>query len=109
MAFDQEDAERIWIGRREANSVAFRDPAHRSADSARLSYLPAGHAQGYADCFDLFVADTYAAICGGQTPDGLPLVDDGVRTAHIVDAVLLSARTRAWVDVSANVPSEVTS
>ena len=50
------------------------------------------------DC-EVFVADSYAAIGGGD-PDGLPWFADGARSAHIVDAVVASARAgAAWVDV----------
>jgi predicted dehydrogenase len=100
VAFDQEDAERLWVGRRQANTVSFRDPAENAPDSARLSYLPAGHAQGYADCFEAFVRDTYAAIETGTRPEGLPVVADGVRTALIVEAVIDSATRGTWVDVT---------
>jgi hypothetical protein len=75
-----------------------RDAAHLSPDAARLATLPAGHGQGYHDCFDLFVADAYAAM-SGAAPDGLPLVADGVRAATITDAVLASARSRSWTEV----------
>ena len=44
--------------------------------------VPAGHPQGYQDCFDAFVADTYAAIAG-EAPDGLPTFTDGLRAARI--------------------------
>lgn len=111
VAFDEEDTERLWIGRQAGNTIAFRDPGHGSPEATRLSFLPAGHAQGYADCFDLFVADAYTAMRSGNVPDGLPLVDAGVRTAIIVDAVLESAAARSWVDVRTEmpVPSEVVS
>ena len=77
----------------------YRDAAYLAPDAARLSWLPAGHAQGYDDCFDLFVADAYAAI-GGQPPEGLPLIGDGVRAARITDAVLASAGTGSWTEVA---------
>jgi predicted dehydrogenase len=98
VVFDQEQPERIEIGRREGRTVLFRDPATMAPDAARLATMPAGHAQGYQDCFNLFVADTYAAI-GGEAPDGLPLAVDGVRSARIIDAVLASAKTRSWQEV----------
>ena len=41
-------------------------PGDLSPPAARLAVLPAGHPQGYADCFDLFVADVYAAVAGGE-------------------------------------------
>ena len=75
-----------------------RDPDCGSAEQRRLSYLPAGHPQGYADCFAAFVADTYAAI-DGDKPEGLPTFADGLRSARIVDAVLRSARTSTWTEV----------
>jgi predicted dehydrogenase len=99
VAFDQEEAERLWVGHKEVNSLVHRDPATNAPEAARLSYLPAGHAQGYADCFEAFVRDTYAAVETGEVPDGLPLVADGVRTAHIVEAVIVSERLGSWVDV----------
>ncbi|QRK11246.1 Gfo/Idh/MocA family oxidoreductase [Archangium violaceum] len=100
LAFDQEQPESLWVGRRSGPSLVLRDPGHLSAPAARLSPLPAGHPQGYHDCFDLFVADTYAAIAGAE-PDGLPRFEDGVRAARITDAVLASARTQSWVEVPA--------
>lgn len=90
LAFDQEQPERLWHGRRDASQDLLRDPDTLSAAAAGYSRLPAGHAQGYQDCFDAFVADTRAAI-GGAAPDGLPTFEDGLRSAHVVDAVLRSS------------------
>ncbi|HET6773153.1 MAG TPA: Gfo/Idh/MocA family oxidoreductase [Acidimicrobiales bacterium] len=100
VTFDQEAPETLLLGHREGTTALARDAALLAPDAARLSHLPAGHAQGYQDCFDLFVADAYAAMAG-VAPDGLPLVADGVRAARITDAVMASARTRAWTDVVA--------
>ena len=99
VVFDQEHPETLWVGRRDHALMLQRDPAHLSADAARLAPLPAGHGQGYHDCFDLFVADAYAAI-RGEAPDGLPLIGDGVRAARLTDAVLASARSRSWTEVA---------
>jgi predicted dehydrogenase len=84
-----------------------RDIAGMSADASRLSFLPAGHPQGYADCFDLFVADAHAAARGEAPADGMPLFADGLRSAQIVEAVLCSAREQRWVDVPVTTPTEV--
>jgi predicted dehydrogenase len=100
VTFDQEAPETLLVGRREGTTALARDTAFLAPDAARLSRLPAGHAQGYHDCFDLFVADAYAAMAGAA-PDGLPLVADGVRAARITDAVMASARTGTWTDVVA--------
>lgn len=99
VAFDQEDAERLWIGRPDQREEVFvRGPGAGSAEQRRLATLPAGHAQGYGDCFEAFVADTYRAI-DGERPDGLPTFEDGLRSALIVDRVITSARTRGWTSI----------
>src|SRR4051794_27676654 len=99
-AFDQEDPEVLWWGRRDAATLVRRDPAALSPAAARLAFLPPGHPQGYADCFDLFVADAYAGITG-DAPDGLPGFADGLRAVRLTEAVLESARAERWVDVPA--------
>jgi predicted dehydrogenase len=98
-AFDQEQAESFWFGTAEGSRQVVRDAGSGSPEQRRLSYLPAGHAQGYADCFAAYVADTYAAIRGEQ-PEGLPTFADGVRSARIVDAVVRSSRTSTWTAVA---------
>jgi predicted dehydrogenase len=101
--FDQEHAEHLWIGSEEQATILSRDPNHGSAEQRRLSNLPAGHAQGYAQCFEAFVADSYAAVrahsTGEPAPDGLPTFADGARAAAICDAMLESAKNGAWVGV----------
>ncbi|GAA4917786.1 Gfo/Idh/MocA family oxidoreductase [Stackebrandtia albiflava] len=99
LSFDQEQPELLWLGRRDHSSLLVRDPATLGAEAARLSRVPAGHAQGYQDCFNAFVADTAAAVAG-ESPDGLPRFVDGARAARIAAAVLDSAERGGWVEVS---------
>ncbi|MFC7615644.1 Gfo/Idh/MocA family protein [Actinokineospora soli] len=97
--FDQEDPERLWVGGRAGNSVLLRDPDTLSESAAPYATLPAGHAQGYQDCFDAFVADTYRAV-RGTAPDGLPTFADGLRAVRITEAVLASASADGdWTEV----------
>jgi predicted dehydrogenase len=107
LAFDQENPETLWCGRREATTVLQRDPGWLSPPAARLATLPAGHPQGYGDCFDAFIADVYDAIETGVVADGMPVFSDGLRAAQITDAVLASAREESWVDLPAAAPIEV--
>lgn len=97
--FDQESPETVWLGRPEYSTLLHRDPGHGAPDARRFSTLPAGHPQGYMQCFEAFVADTYAAI-GGDHRGGLPTFADGARSARIVDAVVESARTGTHVTVA---------
>ncbi len=101
LAFDQEHPEELWSGRRESLTIIRRDPATLSPAAARFAFLPGGHPQGYADCFDAFVADVYEGVRDGSTVDGMPTFSDGLRAALITDAVLASAREERWVDVAA--------
>ena len=96
--FEQERPETLWVGRRERTEQLWRDATYLSAAAARHTVVPVGHPQGYLDCFDAFVADTYAAIAG-EEPDGLPRFADGLRAARVTDAVLASASAGGWVDV----------
>lgn len=98
LSFDQENPEQLWWGGRERSSQLVRDPETLSSPAARYARVPAGHPQGYQDCFDAFVADTQAAI-GGEVPDGLPTFDDGLRAARLAEAVVTSARESDWVEV----------
>ena len=99
MVFDQELPETLWVGSRENTTLIPRGSAGLSEDAQRLSVLPAGHPQGYQECFNGFVSDVYAAI-GGAAPEGLPRFEDGLRATELTDAVLASAASRAWIGIT---------
>ncbi|MEU4896426.1 Gfo/Idh/MocA family oxidoreductase [Streptomyces sp. NPDC044780] len=101
-AFRQETPESLWIGGRDGNQALMRDPARPGAPVGRSAALPAGHPQGYYECFADFVADAYAAVRGEPVRD-LPTFADGVRAATITRAVVDSARNGGWADVAAGV------
>jgi predicted dehydrogenase len=96
--FDQEQPEQLWLGRRDGMEMLVRDPSRGSAEQRRLAVLPPGHVQGFAQCFEAFVADTYALI-RGEAREGVPTFTDGLRSAHIVDAALRSVKSRNWVTI----------
>jgi predicted dehydrogenase len=100
LQFCQEEPEELWVGRREAVTLIKRDPEYLSAPAQRYALLPPGHPQGYADCFDAFVAEVYEAIETGTPAEGMPQFADGLRAARLTEAVLRSAREDRWVDVS---------
>ena len=101
LAFDQEQPEHLWVGGRAASQIVVRDPAHLDPTAAPYAVLPPGHPQGYQDCFDAFVADTYRAVHAGDAAavDGLPTFADGARAAAITDAVLRSAGGHTWEEI----------
>lgn len=96
-AFDQESPESIWRGDELGSRTLVRDPSTLSADAARLCTVPAGHPQGYQECFNSFVADSYAAV-RGEHRAGLPTFRDGLRSVRLVEAVIASARQEGeWI------------
>jgi predicted dehydrogenase len=102
VAFDQEHPEELWCGRREAVTIGLRDPETLSPAAARFAFLPGGHPQGYADCFDAFVADFYGGVRSSSAVEGMPTFTDGLRAALVTEAVLTSAREDRWVEVAAS-------
>jgi predicted dehydrogenase len=98
-SFDQEQPGGLWAGGRDHNRLLPPGAGSMTGAAAPYAVLPPGHPQGYQDCFDAFVRDTYAAVAGGE-PDGLPRFADGLRAAVLTDAVLASAAAGAWVPVA---------
>lgn len=100
VGFDQESAEELWVGRADESAVLMRGGTPNGPDVDRYNHVPAGHPQGYQECFNDFVADMYASI-EGTSPDGMPTFRDGLRAAVVTDAVMTAARTGTWVEVPA--------
>lgn len=96
--FDHEEPDVLWIGGRPCSQLLPRSADGLSAAAAAYVTVPAGHPQGYQDCFNAFVADTYAVI-KGEKRDGLPCFADGRRAAELTEAILASAASRSWVEV----------
>lgn len=97
--FDLESPEQLWIGKREGTTLFVRDPSQGSPEQKRLTVLPAGHAQGWGDCFEAFVRDSYAAM-RGENHQGLPTFSDGARSMSIVEAVLRSSASNQWTSIA---------
>jgi predicted dehydrogenase len=97
LVFDQENAEWLWLGRRDAGLQIARDrrPGAQIADSG---FLPAGHARGFVECFASLFSDVYNALRNGAAGP-FPTFDDGVRSAILTEAVLRSASAREWVHI----------
>lgn len=101
LAFDQERPESLWVGSQAGTEVVLRDSTQLGEQASRYSILPAGHPQGYGDCFDAFVSDCYTAIREEQVPEGLPLFADGLRAVQLTAAVMQSSsRGGTWVGVA---------
>jgi predicted dehydrogenase len=99
LSFNQERPDSLWVGGNTySRTISSGSDSLSTEQGKRYAILPSGHPQGYQDSFNSFVADVYAAV-RGAAPDGLPDFRDGLRAAHITEAVLESAATGRWVDV----------
>lgn len=102
VAFDSENPEALWIGRRDRPSELFlRDPALLAPDARRATDYPGGHAEGFPDTFKQLYKRVYAAVeAGGPPPNpDYPTFADGVYSLEVGEALLQSAREHRWVAV----------
>jgi predicted dehydrogenase len=100
--FNQEQPDSLFIGGKNSNQIIMRgNDTLPSIDGKRLSHLPSGHPQGYQDAFNDFIAESYKSFQGDQV-EGVPGLPDGLRSAALIEAVLISAETKSWVSVSAS-------
>jgi predicted dehydrogenase len=108
LAWQQEQPNQLWIGHHaQANVLLERDPARLDASARAYAHLPAGHPEAWADAFRNLMADAYAWIRQGGTPQtkpaALPSFADGYRNSLVIDAMLRShAAGGVWMDVEAN-------
>ena len=102
LAWRQENPNELWIGHHaQANAVLSRDPALLDPAARGYAHLPAGHPEAWSDAFRNLIADAYAWIRKGGTPQtkpaALPTFADGYRNALVIDAMLKShAAGGAW-------------
>jgi len=95
LAWRQEQPNELWIGHHaKANALLTRDPALLDPTARGYAHLPAGHPEAWADAFGNLIADAYAWIRRGGTPEtkpaALPTFADGYRNSLLVDATLKS-------------------
>jgi len=105
LAWRQENPNELWLGHHDKpNAVLSRDPALLDARARGYAHLPAGHPEAWSDAFRNLIADAYAWIGKGGTPDtrpaALPTFADGYRNSLLVDAMLRShAAGGTWQSV----------
>lgn len=105
-AWDQEEPNTLWIGRRDgANRQVLRDPSLLSAAAAPLVHFPAGHQEGWPDSFRNLMIDVYEAVGAHDRGEGYTptyaTFDEARRVALVVEAILKSDRIGGWVEIPA--------
>ncbi len=102
VAFNSENPEALWIGRRDRPSeTLLRDPALLAPSARAITDYPGGHAEGFPDTFKQLYRKVYAAVEAGGPPEhpDYPTFADGVYSLQVGEALLQSARENRWVPV----------
>ncbi len=107
IAWDQEDPNRLWVGKRdEPNREIVRDPSILSPQAAALSHYPGGHQEGWPDGLKNLFLEFYAAVSerkAEKTETGhfsFATIEDGHQLMKLVEAILESHRSQKWVSIS---------
>lgn len=100
LAFDSENPNTLWIGRRDrASEVLPKDPALLSPVARGYAVYPGGHAEGYPDTFVQLFKDFYAYIAAGdfRAPRNFPTFETGHQELILCEAIAESAQKKNWV------------
>jgi predicted dehydrogenase len=103
LAWDSEEPNTMWIGRRNDPNLSFaRDPALLSDAASAFSNYPGGHAEGFPDTFKQCFRAFYGYIDAGDfgAPPPFPTFADGHREIVLCEAILESHRKNGWVEVA---------
>jgi predicted dehydrogenase len=105
LAWDQEEPNRLRIGRRDRENAALvRDPSLLLPEAAALTHYPGGHQEGWPDALRNLIEDFYRAAAArdrGQPCQGsFGTFQSAHQIALIVDAVLESSRSGHWAEVA---------
>jgi predicted dehydrogenase len=100
LAWNGEQPDELWIGQRNVpNQVIVKDPVLLHEKARSFADLPGGHSEGYDDTFKQVFRRFYRTVADRAAAVEYPTFEDGLRQLEILDAVLESSRTRAWVDM----------
>jgi len=91
-----ERRDELWLGVRDRSPQVVRRSSVRSSAARELARRPPSADEGRRN----LLASFYASLDGTPSPVPLPTFDDGLRHVRFAEAVIVSARRRAWVDVA---------
>ena len=101
LRWNQEENDRLWIGRRDGeNALLIRDPGFLPPEVREHTSLAKGHPEGWNDAFTGNIRAFYRYIADGRKgkPDFATLEEAG-RLIRLTEACLESHREKKWVRV----------
>lgn len=100
VAWSQERPDELWIGHRNTpNQIIIKDPSLLDPRAAAYADLPGGHSEGYDDTHKQVFKRFYARVADPSAPVDYPTFADGLLGMRLLEKVLESATSRAWVTV----------
>ena len=104
-AWDQEEPNRLWVGRRDGpNRDVPRDPGVLAPAAAALAHFPGGHQEGWPDALRNLFEEFYGTVRGEVKEPTFATFPDAHRMIRIVEAIVESHRTERWVRVKEETP-----
>lgn len=103
LAFDSEDPNTLWIGRRDGPSELLpKDPALLSPGARNYAVYPGGHAEGYPDTFVQLFKEFYTYIAAGDflAPRPFPTFETGHQELILCEAIAESEHKKHWVHLA---------
>jgi predicted dehydrogenase len=102
-AWDSEEPNKLWLGRRESeNGLVMKDPSLFDADAKQFCDYPGGHQEGYPDTFKYLFREFYAAVrskSSGESKKSFPTFRDGLRQVRLCDAIVKSSEKGKWTKI----------
>lgn len=99
--WNQEENDRLWIGRRDAdNSLLLRDPNCLTPEARAHTSLAKGHPEGWNDAFLGNIRAFYRYVQAGlQGSRDFATLEEAAYIVRLTEACIRSAKARAWVNV----------
>jgi predicted dehydrogenase len=103
LRWEQEDANHLWIGRRNRpNEILEKDPSLIEEQARPYARYPGGHPEGYPDGFRNLFANVYAHIADRGIPPEFPTFRESHQVMKVIEAIATSDREGRWVEVDAS-------
>lgn len=100
VAWDSEDCNSLWIGRRDGpNQILVKDASLMYPDARSYASYPSGHPEGFPDAVKHHMIRIYCRILQREGQD-YATFQDGMRELDICNAAYQSAISGQWVTVA---------